>query len=72
MSKQLIFAVVLEFWLVILTTMLLTQPSLVFRGHKGRPRLSVTVSGLFMLCVTFCWSVVLGCLVAFRNAVISL
>jgi hypothetical protein len=72
MSKQLIFSMALEFWLVFLTIVLLTQPSFIFRGNQGKQRLSLTMSGMFMLCVTFCWSVVLGCVIAFQRAVISL
>lgn len=67
MSKQMLFACVLEGWLMILTVLMLTQPSFLFRFKSDQARNTVTISGALLLCLTFCWSVVLGCMIAFHK-----
>lgn len=67
MSKQMIFALVVEGWLVLLTLLMLMQPSFVFQFKSDQAQRVVTVFGLFLLSVTFCWSVVFGCLIALNQ-----
>lgn len=67
MSKQMLFALVLECWLMLLTILMLTQPSFLFRFKSDQAQNAVTISGFFLLCLTFCWSVVLGCMFAFHK-----
>lgn len=72
LSRQILFSLVIEFWLVFVTVLLLAQPRFLgsFFGESAnneRSRLRMTISGVFLLCVTFCWSVVFGCVIAFQR-----
>jgi hypothetical protein len=60
MPKQVMVSFFIEMGLIAVTLFFLVQPSLVFNKLHERTRVALTVSGLVMLCVTFCWSVILG------------
>lgn len=67
MSKQMLFALVIECWLIVLTSLMLTQPSVVFRFKSQQARHAATISGYLLLSLSFCWSVILGCMIAFQQ-----
>ena len=61
MPKQVLFSMIVEAGMILLTTFMLTQPALVFGKRSESVRSMARAGGLFLLCLTFCWSVVLGC-----------
>lgn len=67
MSKQLALAFFIEFALVFVTVFLLIQPRFAFATEARRARAMATISGYFLLCITFCWSVVVGCVLAIHQ-----
>lgn len=67
MSQQLTGTILIESALIVLTTFLLTQPEVVFRGVSARLRSATTFAGLITLCVTFCWSVIFGCILTIHQ-----
>ena len=67
MSQQLVVSFLFECLLVFFTILLLVQPRLIFRPKSDQPSSFLTMSGLFLLCITFCWSVVFGCVVAIHQ-----
>jgi hypothetical protein len=60
MPKQVMVGIFIEMGLILASLFFLVQPSLVFNKMHERTRTALTVSGLVMLCVAFCWSVILG------------
>jgi hypothetical protein len=73
MPEKVMFALVIEAALITLTSMLLTQPSFLFRSNPSeRLRLSATFGGMLMLCVTFVWSVIFGCVLVLFDMANSL
>lgn len=63
MSKPVLFALLIESGLITLTTALISQP---------RSRVLANTSGWLLLCLTFCWSVVMGCLIGLQRLTIQL
>jgi hypothetical protein len=67
MPNQLLFALLVEAALITLTMILLLQPRPFFTPAADRSRNLATMSGLFVLCITFCWSVIFGCVLALHQ-----
>lgn len=67
LTPQLLGTVLIEAAMIALTTFLLVQPEPVFRGVSIRIRGAITWAGLVSLCVTFCWSVIFGCVLAIHH-----
>ncbi|MCM2324189.1 MAG: hypothetical protein NDJ90_13095 [Oligoflexia bacterium] len=72
MPVQVIAAFLIEVFLILLTLLLLLQPAWIFRTQSDRGRVFTTLSGWVFLCVTFCWSVVFGCVVALNRLTFQL
>ncbi len=49
-----------ECMLIIVTTLLLSQPEFIFKSATIRIQSMAKWGGVFLLCLTFCWSIVLG------------
>lgn len=60
MPEQVIVAKWVEIILVLLTSVFLVQPSMVFPNVSQKARQIATLLGVIFLCATFCWSVVFG------------
>lgn len=60
MPKQVLFCLTVELGLIFVTTLFLTQPGFIFPVRSDRTRIALTMSGYLLLCITFCWSVILG------------
>jgi len=60
MPRPVIFALMIETAFVVLTLVLLMQPVALFRPEAARMRAVGRFFGWTMLCVTFCWSMVVG------------
>ncbi len=67
LPPQVIFATLVETGLVLLTCLLVVQPESVFRGVASEIRRSVSFAGMVSLCLTFCWSVIFGCVLALND-----
>ena len=67
MAPQLLGTVLIEASFVLLTTFLLAQPELVFGNVSTRMRSVVTGAGFISLCLTFCWSVIFGCVLTIHQ-----
>ena len=69
---QLIFALLIEAALIFATWVFLVQPGplLPVRSDVGKGALRVW--GLVLLCITFCWSVVVGCIWAIQQITLRL
>lgn len=61
MPKQVLVSIVIEVMMILLTIFLLNQPKLVFEKQSDCTKTIARAGGLISLCVTFCWSVFLGC-----------
>jgi hypothetical protein len=72
MPTQVVFALIIESALVGLTALLLLQPEGLFRGHSPALRAAVRGGGLVLLCLTFCWSVIFGAVMALNHMTIQL
>lgn len=59
--KQVLVSLLLESGLITLTTLLLAQPKVMFATRSERARSLAFSGGLLFLCLTFCWSVIFGC-----------
>ena len=62
MPKQIFFSMLIEAALVTLTVLLLVQP---FR--KKQNEVKTPFVGMILLCLTFCWSIVFGCVLALNE-----
>jgi hypothetical protein len=69
MSQSVILVSIVEMSLIFLTTFLLTQPKLIFGKEPSLFRSFANWFGMFLLCVTFCWSVVVGIVFSLNNIV---
>lgn len=72
MSKQLAISILIEGCLLFSTLLLLIQPRLFFNLESEKTRQVLTMSGLFLLCITFCWSVIFGCVLALHQLTFQL
>jgi hypothetical protein len=61
--SQVHFAVLIEALFMLLSVMILDRA-------KSRSWLQWT--GMVLLCLTFCWSVILGCVIALNNTTLTL
>ena len=64
MPVQLLFAMGVALSMVLVTWLLLSQPSWLFPGTSERGRVYMKWAGMASLGLTFVWSVILGCLLA--------
>lgn len=71
MPNSVMVAFSLESVLILVTTLALTQPKFFFRANSPRLQSLVNWVGMFLLCVTFCWSVVLGIVLSMNDVVIQ-
>lgn len=72
MQTNVALAFAVNFVLILGTLLMLVQPEFVFRGFRDKSRFLVRTAGMFMLCLTFCWSFVLGCLITIVRLQISI
>jgi hypothetical protein len=63
-------AIRIEVALIVLSSVFLVQPEMLFRGRSDRMRAVVSWAGFLALCVTFCWSVIFGCLLTLHHLVL--
>ncbi|HLD99413.1 MAG TPA: hypothetical protein VJB59_04100 [Bdellovibrionota bacterium] len=67
MTNQVAVAMLIEVLMIGVTSLLLIQPVGIFGIGPSRIKAVSTWGGMVMLCVTFCWSVIFGC-VLFLNS----
>lgn len=67
MPRQVLFALFIEATLIALTTLLLTQPRPFFALDSARSKSVATTGGFVLLCLTFCWSVIVGCILTLNG-----
>lgn len=67
MPPQVIFGFIIESALVMITVLLLARPIPARAGESNARSLKMTVVGLFFLAITFCWSVIFGCVLALHQ-----
>ena len=72
MSSILILAVFLECLLILMTAVLIVQPQAIFRTASPRIQSIAFGAGMVSLCLTFCWSVVLGILLNLNGITIKI
>jgi len=66
-SKQLIVTLAVEAFLVFLTLFLLSEPGWMVKAKNEGTQAAFRAGGLLFLCVTFCWSFILGCIIAIQR-----
>lgn len=71
MPNSVFFSVAVELGLISFTSLVLTQPNFLIQVESKRGRSATAVIGGFFLCVTFCWSVVLGIVLYIHDIVIQ-
>jgi len=59
LSPQVLVALAVEALLIVVTFAFLNAP---------RTRAALQWAGMIMLCLTFCWSVIFGCVLALTNS----
>ena len=73
MSAPIFVILVIESALIAFTTLLLVQPPIIFKPpggtQTGSSRFIIRLSGVFLLCVTFCWSIVVGAVLTLHGIV---
>ena len=67
LPPQLIFALVTEITMILLSCLLVVQPESFFGGSTQGVRRAATYVGMVALCLTFCWSVIFGIVLALNN-----
>ncbi len=72
MNRVVVIAMMVEFFMIVMSFALLIQPRSLFSGVSERTSVVVTLGGLFSLLLTFCWSVLLGSLMAIAHMRIEL
>jgi hypothetical protein len=67
MPNSVLVAFGLESVFIFITTLALTQPKFLFRMTSPALQNLVNWVGMFLLCATFCWSVVLGIVLSMND-----
>ncbi|MDR3607199.1 MAG: hypothetical protein P4M08_07460 [Oligoflexia bacterium] len=67
LTRQIFFAGLIEVAMILVTLALLDVPNIVLPVRSAGARSTLRVTGMIMLCLTFCWSVVLGCVLALNS-----
>ena len=70
--KQVLFAMIIQAVMMVFTLMLLVPPRAIADGKSPQWRAVVRTGGWVALCLTFCWSVVLGIVLALHRMTISI
>ena len=60
MSGKISVIILIEMMLVVVTTLLLAQPKVLFKTPSESIRKVANWGGMVLLCATFCWSVIVG------------
>lgn len=71
-SNQLLLSLAIEGALILVTLLFLVQPESLIRFRSDRGKAAARIWGLVLLCITFCWSVVLGCVYAIQSITMRL
>ncbi len=66
-SRQLLVTLGVEGILMLLTVFFLSEPGWAIRPRGASLRMSLWAGGLVFLCLTFCWSFILGCVIALHR-----
>jgi hypothetical protein len=66
-SNSVVFALVVEFALMLLTVLVLFRPQGLFRSGVAKRKALATWSGFFFLLLTFIWSIVAGIVLAMNG-----
>ncbi len=53
--------------MILITCLLVVQPESVFGGSSQGVRRAASYVGMVALCLTFCWSVIFGIVIALNN-----
>ena len=64
MPKQVLFCILIESVLMTLTVILLVQPQFIIKKPQKKTINLMSYLGFGFLSLTFCWSFVLGCVLA--------
>ncbi len=64
LSHQIFVSFLIELVMILATLVLLDVPNLAIRFRSPGAQAAVRGAGMVMLCLTFCWSVILGCVLA--------
>jgi integral membrane sensor domain MASE1 len=72
MPHSVIFVLMVEIILIVFTTILMAQPKKVFPSKSEKLRSFAHWVGMLLLCLTFCWSIVLGIVLATNDMIISI
>ncbi len=67
MPRPVAFAFFVEVILVLVTLVLTTQPRFLIHPRSEKIKGIVLGLGLAFLCATFCWSFILGCVMALHH-----
>jgi hypothetical protein len=67
MPSSVIFTLLVELAFISLTAYLLTRPKKMIQGQTLSVPSFFQWTGMFFLCVTFCWSVVFGIVLAMND-----
>ncbi len=67
MPIEVMVAILVEAILVSITILLVTQPAVVFEQTAVKAKNMMMVGGFVFMCITFCWSFVLGCAIALND-----
>ncbi len=67
MPRYVALAFMVEFFMILLTCTLLMQPRSMFGAVSQRMSSAVMAGGFVLLCLTFCWSVILGAVLALND-----
>jgi len=68
MPRQVFFTMLIEAALVAFTVFALVQPFASLKPKQTETRsIGLQFVGLVLLCITFCWSVVFGCVLALNE-----
>lgn len=67
LSHQVFVAGVIEIGMILVTLTFLDVPNFLLPFKSPSARSAIKGGGLIMLCLTFCWSVVLGCVLALNS-----
>jgi len=67
MPNTVILAFSVEMALIALTSLMLIQPKFIFRQKTGKLKSFFKWGGLVFLCLTFCWSIVVGIVLSMND-----
>jgi integral membrane sensor domain MASE1 len=72
MTDSILMVLLIELAFIVVTVVFLIQPKVLFKSESSRLRSIANWGGMILLCLTFCWSVIVGIVLSHHGIIIGI